>query len=71
MPDLRISYINQYGAARFLEYRTIMDFIEVFEQNIFDAENTMVQAVFFDKKINLKTFSTLQELYDFCIEITK
>ena len=70
MIELRISYLNQYGAARFLEYYAITDFIKAFETKLLDVDATMIQAIFFTRKINIKNFSSLQDLYNFCIQIT-
>jgi len=71
MKDLRISYISSYGSARFSEYRTIMEFTDAFEAKKVDTNGTMVQVVFFEKENHTKNFNTLQEFYDFCIEIMK
>ena len=71
MKDLRIQYITRYGAARFVEFNTIMDFTDAFESKKVDNDGTMATATFFEKEVQTKNFNTLQELYDFCNAIMK
>ena len=71
MKDLKLNFLTSYGAARFIAYNTIMDFLTDFENRTIDTEGTMIQAVFFEKGTHTKNFNTMQELYDFCREITK
>jgi len=71
MKDLKLRYITSYGAARFIEYNTIMDFTDAFEAKRVDNEGTMASAIFFENDTRIKNFNTLQELYDFCKEIMR
>lgn len=71
MKDLKLRYITSYGSASFIEYNTIMEFTDAFETKKVDNEGTMAIAVFFENELRTKSFNTLQELYDFCIEIMK
>lgn len=71
MKDLKLRYITSYGSARFVEFNTIMEFTDAFETKKIDNEGTMAIAIFFENQMHTKNFSTMQELYDFCIEIMK
>lgn len=71
MKDLKLNYTTSYGGNKTIEYHTIMDFTDSFEAKKVDTEGTMAKAIFFEKESFTKSFNTLKELYDFCIEIMK
>ena len=74
MIDLMFSYTNENNERITEEYRTIMDFTDQVESGEIDApvmSGSNVDAIFFENKYNTKSFQSVKELYDHCVEIMK
>jgi hypothetical protein len=74
MKDLKISYENDNGETIKAEYNTIMDFIDTMNSNNIDIpmlDYGNVEAMFFENKLIVKRFGTIDDLLNHCIEITK
>ena len=72
MKDLKISYI-QDGKEQNKEFDTLMDFMVHYELSDDKKQMTTatnITAVFFEKKILIKRFNTIHELYEHCRAIT-
>lgn len=74
MKDLKFSFTNENNERITEEYCTIMDFTDKIESDEVDASvlnGSDVDAIFFENKHNTKSFQTVKELYDHCVEIMK
>lgn len=73
MKDLKIQYLDRYGKTQFESYKTIMEFTDFIEEHPNHPLNDghHVRAEFFDHYNHVKYFTTITELYNFCISIMK
>lgn len=55
-----------------LEFNTIMDFTDAFEKENLSISNCSdIEATFFENPLNKKHFTSIKDLYDHCVSITK
>ncbi len=74
MKDLKFSYTDKIGKRITEEYDVIYDFTDRIESGEIDASvlnGSDVDAQFFENKHNTKSFQSVKELYDHCVEIMK
>lgn len=74
MIDLKFSYTNENNERITEEFDTIFDFTDRVESGEIDASvlnGSDVDAKFFENKHNTKSFQSVKELYEHCVEIMK
>ena len=74
MKDLKFGYTNKNDKRITEEYNVIYDFTDRVESGEIDSstlEGRDVDAIFFENKRNTKSFQTVKELYEHCVEIMK
>ena len=72
MKDLKIIYDNENEERIEREYNTIMDFIDEMEADNIDIpmlDYRNVTAAFFENELQVKYFSTIEELLGHCKKI--
>lgn len=72
MMDLVLKYRDINNQFIQIQYKTLMQFIDNYEKDKTEIKPaSIIEATFFENKLNKGKFETLEELYNHCVEITK